>query len=279
MFDYQFMVIAFIVGILLSIIIPLLGTNMVLKNLSMTGDTLSHTSLCGIAIGLCAGFNPLLGAILISIISAFFIELIRKKMKKYADIALAIVFATAVGITGILSGYSSSSNFSSYLFGSIVLINNMELISVIIIFLLVILFYSIFYKQIFFIAYNENQAKLSGINANLINFISTILLSVTIAISSKTIGALIISSLLVVPVASSLLISKSYRLTHLISIIFSIISMILGLILSFYLDLKPGATIVLFSVFFFIVTYVITSIIKVYQRKKILTLQCTHHDK
>lgn len=81
MFDYQFMVIAFIVGILLSIIIPLLGTNMVLKNLSMTGDTLSHTSLCGIAIGLCAGFNPLLGAILISIISAFFIELIRKKMK------------------------------------------------------------------------------------------------------------------------------------------------------------------------------------------------------
>ena len=140
MFDYQFMVIAFIVGILLSIIIPLLGTNMVLKNLSMTGDTLSHTSLCGIAIGLCDGFNPLLGAILISIISAFFIELIRKKMKKYADIALAIVFATAVGITGILSGYSSSSNFSSYLFGSIVLINNMELISVIIIFLLVIFF-------------------------------------------------------------------------------------------------------------------------------------------
>lgn len=268
MLSYQFMQVALLVGTLLAIIIPLIGTNLVFKRLSMTGDALSHTSLAGVAIGLLAGFNPIISAMIISVISALIIEFIRKKFQKYSEISLAIVLSVGVGLAGLLSSWTPASNFDSYLFGSIVAISDVELFITIALFVIVILYFFLFYKEILFISYNENSAKISGVPVNFVNFSYTVISALTIAIATKTIGALLVSSLIVIPVATSLQIAKSYKGTIFISVLISLFSVLSGIIISFYFDLKPGGTIVLVSVLILAITMITKPIIKKIKMKK-----------
>ena len=248
MFNYEFMRIAFLVGVLLSIIVPLIGTTVVFKRLSMTGDALSHTALAGVAIGLIAGYNPLITAMISSVIAAFIIEIIRKKFYKYSEMSIAIVLSAGVGLAGVLSSFAPSANFSTYLFGSIIAISPLEMYITIGLFVLVLLASVLLYKELMFISYNENSAILSGVPVRTVNFIFTLLTALTVAIASRTIGALIVSSLMVVPVAAALQVSKSYKSTMLYSVVFSFASVIIGLTLSFYEGLKPGGTIVLIGI-------------------------------
>ena len=105
MFEYTFMRKAFVVGILLAIIVPCIGIIVVLKRLSMMGDALSHSSLAGIAAGLVLSINPVLGAVITSLIAAFSIEFIRKKIPKYSEMSIAIIMSAGVGLAGVLSGF------------------------------------------------------------------------------------------------------------------------------------------------------------------------------
>lgn len=249
MFEFEFMRIAFAVGVLLAVIIPLLGVTTVLKRLSMSGDALSHTSLAGVAIGLVTGLNPLIMAIICAVIASLVVELIRRKFKKYSELSIAIVLSTAIGVAGLMSSFTSATNFNAYLFGSIVLVNDVELTTVIVAFILVVIFSLVYYKQIFFISYNEEEAKITGLHINAINIAHTVLTAIVVAVASKTIGALIVTALMVIPVASALQVSKSYLKTIITSIAFSLVSVVSGLVTSYYLSTKPGATIVLISVF------------------------------
>lgn len=261
-FSYDFMRLALIVGLLLSVIIPLVGQTAVLKRLSTSGDALSHTALLGVAIGLVAGANPLIIAVITCVIASLIIEFIRKKFSKYSELSLSIVTASSIALAAIFSNFASSSNFSSYLFGSVLLIKEIELIFTIIIFIITILFYFVFYRQIMYISYNETQAKLDGVKVNFINIIQTILTAIVIAIASKVIGALMVSALMVIPYAASMQISRSYKKTMFISIGFSITSVVVGLISSFYLDLQPGGTIVVISVIILIISMILNKIFK-----------------
>ena len=143
-FEYAFMQRAFIVGILSGMTIPCIGTIIVLKRLSMLGDTLSHTSLAGVAGGLIFHINPVVGATITCIGAALGIEAIRKKIPQYAEIAIAIMLSVGVGTAAVLSGFvSNTANFNSFLFGSIVAISDAELYMVITLSIIVlILFYS-----------------------------------------------------------------------------------------------------------------------------------------
>lgn len=256
-FQYGFMQRAFIIGILIAIITPCIGIVVVLKRLSMIGDSLSHSSLAGVAAGLVGGFNPILGAVMFSIIAAFSIEKIRKSFPKYAEIAIAIIMSSGIGIAGILSGFvSNSANFSSFLFGSIVAISDFELFSVIILSIIVILVVFFLYKELFYITFDEEAARISGISVKYINFIFTLLTAITISISSRTVGTLVISSLMVLPVATAMQLAKSFKQTLWYSIAFAIIYMLMGLFISFYANLKPGATIVLVGVIILIITLI-----------------------
>jgi zinc transport system permease protein len=241
------MQIAFVVGILLGIIIPLIGANLVFKRLSMTGDAISHTSLAGVAIGLLAGINPVLGAMLVSVVAALIVELIRNKFQKYSEISLSIVMSVGIGLTGLLSSFTPVANFDSYLFGSIVAITSTELIITLVLFAVVLAYNIIFYRDLMFTSYNQTSAKISGVNVTFINITHTMLSALTIALATKTIGALLVSSLIVLPVASSLQIGKSYKSTLIYAIGFSLVAIISGITISFYAGLKPGGTIVLIA--------------------------------
>lgn len=251
------MQIAFLVGILLAIAIPLVGTHVVFKRLSMTGDALSHTSLAGVAIGLLFGYNPLVMAMIVSVVAALIIELIRKKFYKYSEMAISIVLSAGVGLAGVLASFTPMANFSTYLFGSIVAISNTEMWLTVAIFLVVVTAYILFYKELMFVSYNEDSARVQGVPVTLVNVLFTVITALTVAVASRTIGALIVSSLMVVPVAASLQLSKSYKSTVFISIIIALISVVVGLTLSFYYGLKPGGTIVLISIFLLAVSLLV----------------------
>ncbi len=248
-FQYNFMIKAFLVGMLIALIVPCIGLVVVLRRLSMIGDTLSHSSLAGVAGGLAFGINPILGATIISIFSAFGIEKIRKSFPRYAEIALAIIMSTGIGLAGILSGFvKNTSGFHSFLFGSIVAISSIELISTIILSIVVFASVIILYRELFYITFDEVSARLSGIPVKAINSVFTLLTAVTISISARTVGTLVISSLMVLPVACALQLAKSYKQTFIYSIIFAELFTITGLFISYYANFKPGATIVMTGV-------------------------------
>lgn len=248
-FQYDFMRRALLVGLLLAIIIPCVGTVVVFKRLSMMGDALSHTSLAGVAAGLVMGINPVLGAIAVSIIAALSIEAIRKRLPRYSELSIAIVTSAGIGLAGVLSGFvQSTASFNSFLFGSIVAISSFEQTLVLIIGAIVIAAFLILYKELFYIALDESSARLAGIPVKTVNFIFTLLTAITVSIAARTVGALVVSSLMVVPVACAMQIGRSYRQTVLYAIGFAVLFTMSGLFLSYYVGLRPGGTIVLIGV-------------------------------
>lgn len=259
MFEYQFMQRAFLVGLLLAAIIPCIGVTIVLKRLSMMGDALSHTSLAGVAAGLILGINPILGAVFVTVASGFGIDYIRKRFPKYAEISIAIVMSAGVGLAGVLSGFTNnSSGFTSFLFGSIVAITDFELYLVVALAIIVMISVILLYKELMYLAFDEDGARLAGVPVKLVNFIFTILTALTVSIAARTVGALIVSSIMVIPVACAMRFARSYKETIFISIAFAMLFTAIGLTLSFYMGLKPGGTIVLVGV----VTLIISMIIK-----------------
>ncbi|HHX67251.1 MAG: metal ABC transporter permease [Miniphocaeibacter sp.] len=262
-FNYDFMIKSFIVGGLISITVPLIGSIVVSKKTSTIGDALSHTSLAGVAIGLIVGINPIIGSILICLLAAFSIEFLRKKFPKSSDIVIAIVMSFGIGLAAILSDFiPGANNLESFLFGSIAAVSNFEVILVLIISILVILIYIKMYYGLLYIVFDEKGAELAGVPVKRINFIFTILTALTIAIGSRIVGVLMISSLMVLPVATAIRVAKSFSQSIKISLVLSFIYVIAGIIMSFYFKLKPGGTIVIIGVIVLVIELIYESISK-----------------
>ena len=248
-FQYAFMQRAFIVGILLAIIIPLIGVIVVLKRLSMIGDALSHTSLAGVALGMILGINPIVGAVVICIVAAFSIEAIRKALPRYAEISISIIMSIGIGLASILSGFvDDSAAFNSFLFGSIIAITDTEVILAAIVTVIVVVTFILLYKELMFITFDEQGAILAGVPVRKINFVITLLTAITVSVAARSVGALIVSSLMVIPVTCAMQVANSYKKTVIYSVLFALLFTIVGLFLSYYLNLKPGGTIVLTGV-------------------------------
>ena len=260
-FQYDFMRRAFIVGILLAVIIPCIGVIVVFKRLSLIGDALSHTSLAGVAIGLLLGINPVLGAMAACLLAAFGIEAIRKRIPRYSELSIAIVLSVGVGLAGVLSGFvKNTANFNSFLFGSIVAISDFETALVIGISVLVFLAFLFLYKELFYIAFDEQAAGLSGVPVRLVNTVFTILTAITVSVASRTVGALIVSSLMVVPVATGMLLARSYRQTVVLSVFFAVTATVIGLFTAHFAGTTPGGTIVLTGVTLFLLAILVKKI-------------------
>lgn len=260
-FQYAFMQRALIVVILLGIITPLIGITVVLKRMSMIGDALSHSSLAGIALGLILGVNPVIGAIAVCIMAALLIEEIRKHIPRYQEMAIAIIMSAGIGLAGVLSGFvKNAASFNSFLFGSIVSISRADLIILMIVSVLVLFTALILYKELFYIGFDENAARISGVPVKAVNFIFTVLTALTVSISSRTAGALIVSSMLVVPVAFGMQLMKSYKGVIFAAIIMAVSSSVLGLYISFETGLRPGGTMVLIQVFAFLFLVIIKAL-------------------
>ncbi len=249
MLQFEFMRRVLCAGMMLSIMIPMIGVVMVNRKTAMVGDALSHTSLAGVGLGLILGFDPVIGAIIICVISAFSIEAIRKHFPHFGDMATAVIMSIGLGFAAILSDFAPGGNtFESYLFGSISSVTATDLRNVAIIFVLVISASILNYSSLLDIAIDENLARLAGVKVRLTNGIFTVLSALTIALACKIVGALLVASLIVLPVATALIVSRSYKQTYLITIALGMIYTMLGITFSYYFDVRPGGTIVINAV-------------------------------
>lgn len=259
-FQYDFMRRALVAAVVIGIIAPCIGAPIVLKRLSAIGDATSHSALAGIAAGLVFGVNPILGAVIFSVIAVLGIELLRKPFGKFSEIATVVVMSAGIGLTAVLSGFisNSSANLNSFLFGSIVAISDFEMYFTLGLGAVVIIVSLVLYRELFFVTFDEETARLAGVNTGAVNLVLMLLTAVTVSASSRIVGALMISSLLVIPVASAMMVAGSYKQTVCLSVVFAEIFTIAGLFISYYLDLRPGGTIVLLGVAFLIAVTAVT---------------------
>lgn len=261
MFDflnYAFMQRALLTGIILAVALPLIGVTLVLRRTSMMGDALSHISLAGVAGGLAASIDPVLGALVAGVLGAFCINTIRRQMPRYADVAIAVVSAVGAGLAGILSAYiGNTRSLDSYLFGSIVAVSDAELALVVVLGMVVLAFALLFRRALLVLAIDERTARSCGVPVVLVDTIFAVVTGVVVSISARTIGSLVVSSMLVLPVAASLQLTRGYRNAILVAVLISFVCVVIGLICSYYLGWKPGGTVVVLSAAVLVVSLIV----------------------
>jgi len=256
--QYSFVQRAFLAGSFVAITCAALGMFLVLRKMSLIGDGLSHVSLGAIALGLMFSSSPFYIAVPVVMLGSILILKISERAKVYGDAAIGIV--SAIGIAGGVILVSLSKGFNvdlfSYLFGNILAISKAEVIFSIILSFLVLLLLYIFYWDLFSATFDEEYAKTTGIKTGFINVLLTLMTAVTVVLSVKIVGIMLVSALLILPAVSALQFSKGFRQAIIFAIIFSVISVILGIAISFFMDLPTGATVVMINVLLFALSFI-----------------------
>lgn len=253
----SFMQNALISSVLISILCPSIGIFLVLKRYSMVGDTLAHSSFAGVAIGLVFGFSPIITSFIFTTLCAVFIEILKTYYKQYSDLILPIVLTFSVGIAITLtSSGMAQGNIESFLFGSILTVSRGDLYTILLISIISVILLCVLYEKLVYITFDEDGAKIAQINVKFINYLLSILTGAAISVSIRIIGILVVSSMIAVPVATSMQLGKGFKKTLIFSVIFGFIDVVTGLISSYYLNCAPGGTIALTSVFVLVLVLV-----------------------
>ncbi|WML54083.1 metal ABC transporter permease [Neobacillus sp. PS3-12] len=257
-FHYEFLQHAFLAGIMIGLLAPLLGVFVVVRRLSLIADALSHVTLAGIAASLLLeksfalfnGFNPVYLGMVFSVGGSLFIEKLRGVYKHYQELAIPIILSSGIGLGVIFISLANGFNTDlfSYLFGSVTAVTPTDLWVILIISIFVILLVISLYKELFLLSFDEEHAKASGIAASSIHFCFIVMVALVIAASMRIVGILLVSSLMTLPVAASIRIAKGFKQTIFLSILFGEISVLGGLFTAYYLNLAPGGSIVMISV-------------------------------
>jgi zinc transport system permease protein len=265
-FQYEFLQNAFLTGILIGFLAPLLGVFIVVRRLSLIADALSHVTLAGIAASLLLGkyfvalssLNPLYLGMVFSVGGSLFIEKLRGVYKHYQELAIPIILSGGIGLGVIFISLADGFNTDlySYLFGSVSAVSRTDLWVIFVISIVVVITVILLYKELFLLSFDEEHAKASGIAAKSIHFIFIIMVALVIAASMRIVGIMLVSSLMTLPVAASIRIAKGFKQTIFLSIVFGEIAVLGGLFSSYYLDLAPGGTIVMIAVAILIFTIV-----------------------
>lgn len=252
-FQHDFMIRAFAAGTITGIIAPLIGTFLVVRRLSLMAETLAHVSLLGIAIGLFANVQPVITATATAVVASIGVEKIRTSKKVFGESALALFFSGSLAFASILISLANGFNRSlfSYLFGSIATVSQLDLFLIAGLALVIgaTLFFT--YKELFLVSFDDELAQVNGLNARLVNLILIILAAITVSLSIRIVGILLIGALMVIPVITAIQLAKSFKQVLIYSVGVSLLSVISGLFISYYWDLASGGTIVTIALILF----------------------------
>lgn len=255
--QYQFITKALLVGSLIAVCCSFLGVFLVLKKYSMIGDGLAHVSFATIAIAILFAASPLIVSIPLVICASFLILKLNEKADLHGDAAIGLVssFSIAAGvlIASVAGGFNV--DLFSFLFGSILVIGNAEVILSVILSAVVIGIILYFYNSLFAITYDEEFAKVCGLKTRMLNYLISILTSITIVLGIRVVGTMLISSLIIFPTVTALQISKGFKSTILISAGISVFCVITGVFLSYIVNFPSGATIVLLNALCFLISF------------------------
>jgi len=257
LFHYTFMQRAFVSGIIISIVCGVIGVYIVLKGLSFIGAGIAHASFGGVALGYLFNINPIITAIIFCLFTGWGIGFLSHKNKIKEDTAIGIFFAStmALGILfiGLMKGYNV--DLFGYLFGSILAVTRTDLIIIIILGFFILCVVGVLFKELLFVTFDREMAEVLGIPTTRLYFLLISLIALTVVISIKVVGIILVSALLVTPAATAYQLTENFKKMMALSIVVSVCSSILGLFFSYWLNTASGATIVVIVTLIFFIAF------------------------
>ncbi len=252
-FSYDFMQRAIISGISIAILCSVVGLFLVLRRYSLFGDAVAHSSFGGIALGLLLGIYPMWTAYIISLISAIIITKIKQKFDISGEASVAVLLSSGIAVGLILISISGGFTIDifSFLFGSILLVSVEDTILILGLTGSILIVILLLYRQLIYSTFNEEQAKVSGIPVEKINYLIVFIAGITVVTSIQLVGILLISALIVIPNVTAIMYGRSFKQTVLLSISFAISAVTIGIIVSYLLDVTPSGAIVMLSLAIF----------------------------
>ncbi len=261
MFSYNFIIRAFIVGVLVSLCAALLGVTLVLKRYSMIGDGLSHVGFGALAVAASLNLAPLEIAVPVIIIAAFLLLRLSENSKINGDAAIAIISSTALAIGVVCVSISGvNTDLNSYLFGSILATTTTDAIICVIFAVVVIATFIVFYNKIFAVTFDETFSRATGLRTGIYNSVIALLTAITIVIGMRIMGTLLISALIIFPALSSMRICKKFKSVIICSGVLSVCCFFVGMCASYSLDTPTGASVVIVNAIVFVIFRLIEAI-------------------
>ncbi len=253
LFTYGFFRNALLTALFASISGGIIGTYVVTRRIVFISGGITHASFGGIGLAFLLGFDPLLGATLFALLSALGIQFFSHRMDIREDSAIAIWWSLgmALGIIFVFLTPGYTPNLMSYLFGNILTVTRKELWMMLALLLILLGVFTLFFRKILYLSFDEEFARASGLPVSLINYLMIILVSLVVVLNIRTVGIILVLALLTIPQATANLFTKDYRKMMLLSVLTGMAGTISGLVISFYLDIPSGATIIFMLILLF----------------------------
>jgi ABC-type Mn2+/Zn2+ transport system permease subunit len=250
---FAFMQRALLAGVLIGAVCAIIGVYVVLKGLSFIGAGIAHASFGGVALGFVLGINPLISAIAFCLATAWSIGLVARKIQVKEDTAIGIFFAStmALGILfiGLMRGYKV--DLFGYLFGNILAVSVQDVWITLVLGIGVLVAVGLFFKELMFVTFDVEMAEVTGVPAGRVYFLLISLIALTIVLSIKVVGIVLVSALIVTPAAAAYQLTEDFRRMMALAIVIGVGSAVGGLLLSYPLNIASGSTIVLLATLVF----------------------------
>ena len=257
MLEYAFMHRAFLVGILIGVMAPIIGTFLVHRQLALIGDALAHTAFAGVAVGLFvnavfdAGVSPYITAVVVAMIAALSIELISEVTDAYNDVSMAIVLSTGFALGAVLISLNAGGlavGVNQYLFGNLSTVSRENAAILMVLFVVIVAVVAVTYKQLLYVTFDETAARVAGINVRWYNRVMAMLTAMVVVGAMQIMGVILVAAMLVVPVAAAAQLARGFKSALLASVVLAELAVLVGITLSYQYETTAGGTIVLVAV-------------------------------
>jgi zinc transport system permease protein len=247
MLEFEFMRLALAAGAVVGVLAPAVGFFLVQRRQSLTGDGIGHVAFAGVAAGILLDVAPVLTALIAAILGGIAIELLRSRGGAAGDQALALVFYTGIALGVVLISAAGALNVDlfQYLFGSILTVTRSDLVVIAALGAVGLAIVGLLYRPLAGVVIDEEGARVAGVPIGTLNIVVAVLAAVTIALSMRVVGILLVAALMVLPVSAAERIAWSMRSTFVLAMVIGLGSALVGLTVSYYADLPPGGAIVL----------------------------------
>ncbi len=250
MLSHSFMQRAVLAGLIVAVICPAIGLFLVLRRQAQYGDALSHVSLAGVAAGLLMEAYPVLTGVAFSVGASLAMDWLRQSYRRYSELSVAIMLSTSVAVAVLLLSLTAASgaNVLGYFWGSMMTVgwDELRIIGALGVGVMAVLL--LMYKELLSVTFDEEHARIVGLPVRLVNTVMMVLTGITVAMAMSVVGVLLVSSLMVVPVATGLQLARSFRGALTWSVAVGLVSVLVGLAASYQLNLAPGGAVVLSAV-------------------------------
>jgi len=246
--SYDFMQRALIAAALVGLLAPLIGVFLVQRRLALLGDGMGHVALTGVGLAFLLGTAPIPTAMVTAALGAFLIEFIRYRSRTAGDVALALLFYGGIAggvLFASLAPGKASSSLNAYLFGSLSTVASGDIVALLSLCLVVVILMAIFGREMFAMSLDADLAAVQGIRVRMMSTLLAVLAAVVVVVGMRVVGLLLVSAIMIVPVAAAQQVTRSFRATAAVAVLLGLIASVSGLVTSFVVEVPPGPTIVL----------------------------------